>query len=497
MELWKEDERMSINMLEIQPGEDSLTLEQLKGVQADRDEFLRTWNDVLQLKTGPLFEASWSTLIERYRSIKPSLTDYLKAEWYRWRFQFADCYINKFKHFGNTVTSRLEGSHSRLKDTLQNPKGDLYDVVDGINSLIRKQYNTLGHELTNQQRRVPYDLNIHEIKPLLGKVTAQGLRLLKGQLELAKRGDFDRICTSNFRGTYGIPCCHELVRELQRTSTNDYQVQLTEIDDHWLFIQPSAEPAPEPPEPSIDPLLLIEEPAIVQRRRGRPALIANPLWPDLSSTQREPSEFEVVAANNPVNRAIAAARSRRGGCGGARRGRTGTSTAEIASKTVGFSPSATIEATAQAPAQDVMQLTLQLAIQPTTQPVQPAQLQLQPVMQPMMQPTVQPTVQPATQPVLLATPTEPPPRRRGRPAGSKNAGPRKKRPSKDDIIADLQRQLATLQQQAQHPEPIAESTYQLREVRRPPAWLADEVRFEDDELELLDKDFSYNPDEDE
>jgi hypothetical protein len=64
------------------------------------------------------------------------------------------------------------------------------------------------------------------------------------------------------------------------------------------------------------------------------------------------------------------------------------------------------------------------------------------------------------------------------------------------IIADLQRQLAALKQQVECPEPIVESTYGLRQARRPRPWLIEDVEGEEDELEqLIDEDFEYVEDD--
>jgi len=160
-------------------------------------------------------------------------------------------------------------------------------------------------------------------------------------------------------------------------------------------------------------------------------LLANPLQPDLL-TQRELSDFEVAAANNPISMAIAAAaaqgyrsrRAYRSRCRGAYGGHTTTSTAQTTSQMAGFGLPVTIKVTAQ-----------------TT--------------------TTKPVVQ-----LTTVQPTQPLPRKRGRPASSTNSAPHKKQPTKDDTIADLQQQLAAFQQQVQHPEPIIEDAGCLRRPRQ-------------------------------
>ena len=62
----------------------------------------------------------------------------------------------------------------------------------------------------------------------------------------------------------------------------------------------------------IDPALLIQDPAVVQRRRGRPEDPTNPRRPN-NSTRREPSRFEIVG-NNTGN--VGRGRGRRRARGG-------------------------------------------------------------------------------------------------------------------------------------------------------------------------------------
>ena len=113
--------------------------------------------------------------------------------------------------------------------------------------------------------------------------------------------------------TYGLPCCHTLYRQLHRSATSKLKVGLGTIHEHWLVKRPHRNS----PYIPIDPALLIQDPAVVQRRRGRPKGPTNPRRPD-SSTRREPSGLETVG-NNTGN----AGRCR--GCRRARGGRSQTS----------------------------------------------------------------------------------------------------------------------------------------------------------------------------
>ncbi|KAF2810863.1 uncharacterized protein BDZ99DRAFT_475739 [Mytilinidion resinicola] len=87
---------------------------------------------------------------------------------------------------------------------------------------------------------------------------------------------------------------------------------------HWWFNRP----VPNEVNLPIDPLLLIEAPAIVQRRKGRPTGPAAPRQSTrgrarapADATRRDPSQFEIVDQQAPAQRA-----RRRGGGPGSRGG---------------------------------------------------------------------------------------------------------------------------------------------------------------------------------
>ena len=116
-------------------------------------------------------------------------------------------------------------------------------------------------------------------------MTPQGLRHLKDQLTLAKSPKYQPICSGAWTAVYGLPCCHTLYRQLHRSSTSVLKIQLTEIDVHWWFNRPLPDPPTGLP---IDPLLLIQEPLTVERRRGRP--VGSRID---TLAHREPSAFEL------------------------------------------------------------------------------------------------------------------------------------------------------------------------------------------------------------
>ena len=148
-------------------------------------------------------------------------------------------------------------------------------------------------------------------------MTPQYLRHLKVQLKLAKSPNYQPICSGAWTTVYGLPCCHIIYRQLHQSATSVLKIQLTEIDIHWWFNRPQLDPPPGLP---IDPLLLIQQPLTVKRRRGRPA---GSIRVD-TSTCHEPSAFK--QNNGYTTRGRGRGRGRRRGRGRGRgRARGGSS----------------------------------------------------------------------------------------------------------------------------------------------------------------------------
>ena len=176
--------------------------------------------------------------------------------------------------------------------------------------------------LARQRDRPPHDVRQPEFEDILTKVTPMCLRHLKDQLQLAKAANYQPNCSGQWTAVYGLPCCHTLYRQLHRSATSVLKIQLTEIDIHWWFDRPLPDPPTGLP---IDPLLLIQEPLTVERRRGRPAgSIAGSTNRGRIDTSigREPSAFErnTGYTNRGRGRGRGRGRSRRGSAQTSNRG---------------------------------------------------------------------------------------------------------------------------------------------------------------------------------
>lgn len=85
-------------------------------------EFNATWKTVLYAKTEEVFEDAWNAMRLKYQDNTESI-DYFQELLRLHKTKIVKCFTDKIRHFGNTATSRSEGSHAKLKAELKSFTG--------------------------------------------------------------------------------------------------------------------------------------------------------------------------------------------------------------------------------------------------------------------------------------------------------------------------------------------------------------------------------------
>lgn len=161
-----------------------------------RKAFIRRWNEVSYAKTPEASEEAYQQLQIDY-SEQPDLVNYLNEHKYTTKELFAEAWTSQIKHYGATVTSRIEGSQSCLKSFLGTSKSGLFSVVKVVSLLHIEQYNQIQKDLARSRDSIPHDINARlpgnswmdlEINT---KAVPQAIRLLKQQYELTLQPTFN------------------------------------------------------------------------------------------------------------------------------------------------------------------------------------------------------------------------------------------------------------------------------------------------------------------
>ncbi len=100
---------------------------------------MRAWMDLIHSQTVEELQHARQHLYNVYGVKNLALMSYLEQHWLVFEFSVVRLWINRYMHFGNTVTSRTEGAHARLKDTLQVSTGDLLTVITRVTQLLEGQ----------------------------------------------------------------------------------------------------------------------------------------------------------------------------------------------------------------------------------------------------------------------------------------------------------------------------------------------------------------------
>ncbi|XP_074277536.1 uncharacterized protein LOC141601165 [Silene latifolia] len=292
----------------------------------DWDMFLSTWNAVMYAETEASFYEAWH-LIELLYKEKHIIQFYLKETWLPYKEKFVTAWIDTYPHFGNRVSSRAEGAHAKLKGYLQVSTGDFAQVASKICLAIENEFQEINTTLESERIRIPHRCRILQFKFLYSCVSRFALGLLYKQYKMVKSGTFKAECSGHFAATMGLPCAHMMNRSKETSLLLDSINSQWRVDKIFLTACDGTEMQNEENgivglcdklldryqeapifekkdiEEKLCSLLHALRPVIlepnVQISKGRPrgSLKKNKRKEPISSTRREPSEFELVEAS--------------------------------------------------------------------------------------------------------------------------------------------------------------------------------------------------------
>lgn len=154
------------------------------------------------------------------------MINYIHKTWIPFKEKFVYAWTKKNLHFGNHVTSRVEGAHSKLKKYLQVSTGDLRGVKDKICLAIDNEFQEIKTQLSHKKIRIPHKFRIPLFNQLVGNVSLYALKEPFEQYELAI-SDISSTCKGNFANSMGLPCAHKI------KETRCQFLQLDDIHPQW------------------------------------------------------------------------------------------------------------------------------------------------------------------------------------------------------------------------------------------------------------------------
>lgn len=135
--------------------------------------------------------------------------------------KFCRCFTNELLNFGILVSSSCEEAHARLKDRLPLSTGDLGEVIQQTNSLVRHQVSEYEFIIAESKERIPFNYQIRLFRELNVKVTRVARDEILKQYQMVKdlpEGQDLGECSGQFRRSIDLPCKHEIQKLLLQTN---------------------------------------------------------------------------------------------------------------------------------------------------------------------------------------------------------------------------------------------------------------------------------------
>lgn len=127
--------------------------------------------------------------------------------------KFVKCYTDLVTHYGNIITSRVEGGYTVLKSKLGISTGDLLTVVISIDSLLRNQHQEFviaRGEAKNNTPMILKGANTMMYRDLTPYIALFALLRVHKQYNCLKDTQPLPPCTQKFTTIMGLPCAHRI-----------------------------------------------------------------------------------------------------------------------------------------------------------------------------------------------------------------------------------------------------------------------------------------------
>lgn len=236
-------------------------------------EFYAGWHGIISSPTESTYRERLAAFEKKYVPNHVEEVAYIKEVWLEpYKEKLVKAWVDLNTHFGNVVTSRVEGIHALIKAYLKTSQLDLFEAWRTIRHAILNQLYELTYRQSYQQTQVPLELSGNLYSAVRGWVSFEALRKTDEQRELIYKDNSPslRPCTGRFTRSYELPCVHRIKQLLDAS----LPLALEEFHSQWHYKRDG------------QPIHLIE-PQRIERRKANHRVAE-------FSTQRSLSAFETV-----------------------------------------------------------------------------------------------------------------------------------------------------------------------------------------------------------
>lgn len=181
--------------------------------ESDWTVFMKLWNAFVSSTSTSEYDTNLEAVTMAAKAHQ--VFAYLESTWLGRSDKFVTLFTSKTPHFGNSSTSRTEGSHYRAKKILDGRHNDFITCFNAFKRFEEHQTSEtmilVGIEQTKTLQGLP-----EFFRDLHGVVSHFALKKLKSKYDSIPDTQH-KPCTKTFRGAWGLPCSHELASQRDQT----------------------------------------------------------------------------------------------------------------------------------------------------------------------------------------------------------------------------------------------------------------------------------------
>lgn len=126
----------------------------LKSIQQKQEDqwkaFHMMWLSILYAPTKEIYFERLFEFEQKFQGYNQQV-HYIKNTWLKHKDKLVTAWIDELPHFGNTVTSRVEGIHSVIKKYLTTNSGNFLILVQTLQDVITHQLRELDIKQNKEQ----------------------------------------------------------------------------------------------------------------------------------------------------------------------------------------------------------------------------------------------------------------------------------------------------------------------------------------------------------
>ncbi|EAQ83084.1 predicted protein [Chaetomium globosum CBS 148.51] len=233
-----DDEDMAVvrrlNRIAIDPHQPGATPADPAQVEHSMAGIYELWGHVLYAIDLDGFNTAWERL-KAFFSEQTAIIEYLQQTYMVIAPEWATCYVNKRRNYGQRTTSPVESVNRYIKSYVVNGNSTVLQVVEQSIKMVDSMAEQIKDERNKQQTSIrreylgkawlgtaPYHIAIKALK-----MVEQQYRLMLPAVPTPAKPNPAPLpaCTNKFTAQWGIPCSHRLLQKHQGG-----QLQLVKLD---------------------------------------------------------------------------------------------------------------------------------------------------------------------------------------------------------------------------------------------------------------------------